>query len=71
MNVPLRAALAATLLMLTTLPGWLSAAAPPAARAHDYRDKNFDYFVVGDPAAPRAAAALFHARADGRRRLGR
>ena len=59
MNVPLRAALAAALLMLTTLPGWLPAAAPPAARAHDYRDKNFDYFVVGDPAAPRAAERYF------------
>ena len=59
MNVPLRAALAAALLTLTTLPGWLPAAAPPAARAHDYRDKNFDYFVVGDPAAPRAAERYF------------
>ena len=25
------------------------------ARPHDYRDKNFDYFVSGDPSKPRAA----------------
>ena len=25
------------------------------AKPHDYRDKNFDYFVAGDPALPRAA----------------
>ena len=33
-------------------------AAPATAEkagAHNYRDKNFDYFVSGDPAAPRAA----------------
>jgi hypothetical protein len=59
MNVPFRAALAATLLLLTTLPGWLFAAASPAGDARDYRDKNFDYFVVGDPAAPRAAQPYF------------
>jgi cyanophycinase len=59
MNVPFRAVSAATLLMLTTLPGWLFAAAPPADGAHDYRDKNFDYFVVGDPAAPRTAQPYF------------
>ncbi|MDR3386582.1 MAG: cyanophycinase [Rudaea sp.] len=29
------------------------AATPPAT--HDYRDRNFDYFVTGDPALPRAA----------------
>jgi beta-aspartyl-peptidase (threonine type) len=27
--------------------------------AHDYRDKNFDYFVSGDPAAPRTAHTQF------------
>jgi len=59
MNVPFRAAPAAMLLMLTMLPGWLFAAAPPAGGAHDYRDKNFDYFVVGDPAAPRTAQPYF------------
>ena len=26
-----------------------------AQAAHDYRDKNFDYFVSGDPSKPRAA----------------
>lgn len=30
-----------------------------AAPAHDYRDKNFDYFVSGDPSAPRAAHTQF------------
>ena len=30
-----------------------------AAKAHDYRDKNFDYFVSGDPAAPRASKTTF------------
>jgi len=35
MNVPFRAALAATLLLLTTLPGWLFAAASPAGDARD------------------------------------
>lgn len=59
MNALIRAAPAATLLMLTTLPGWLFAAAPTAGGAHDYRDKNFDYFVAGDPAAPRAAQPYF------------
>ena len=57
MNVPFRAAIAA--LMLTMLPCLPSSAAPPAPRAHDYRDKNFDYFVVGDPAAPRASKPHF------------
>lgn len=38
----------------------LCAAIAPCATAaprtaHDYRDKNFDYFVAGDPARPRAA----------------
>jgi beta-aspartyl-peptidase (threonine type) len=59
MNAPYRAAYAAMLLMLATLPGRLFAAAPPAAGAHDYRDKNFDYFVSGDPSAPRAAEPYF------------
>ena len=30
-----------------------------AERAHDYREKSFDYFVVGDPALPRAAHTQF------------
>ena len=46
------------LLMLTMLPAWLFAASP-SADAHDYRDKNFDYFVAGDPAAPRASLPYF------------
>jgi beta-aspartyl-peptidase (threonine type) len=34
-------------------------AADSHEKAHDYRDKNFDYFVSGDPAAPRAAHTQF------------
>jgi cyanophycinase len=30
-----------------------------ADKPHDYRDKNFDYFVVGDPRLPRAAHTEF------------
>ena len=30
-----------------------------SSKAHDYRDKNFDYFVVGDPALPRATHTEF------------
>ena len=30
-----------------------------AQSAHDYRDKNFDYFVSGDPSKPRAAHTEF------------
>lgn len=30
-----------------------------AANAHDYRDTHFDYFVTGDPGAPRAARTEF------------
>ena len=59
MHAPFRAATAAMLLMLTMLPCRLIAAASPAAGAHDYRDKNLDYFVAGDPAAPRAAQPYF------------
>jgi cyanophycinase len=59
MNAPFHAARAAILSMLVTWPGWLSAAATPPEGAHDYRDKNFDYFVAGDPAAPRAATPDF------------
>ncbi|GEM_PF-4019009 len=29
------------------------------AKSHNYRDKNFDYFVSGDPATPRAAHTEF------------
>src|ERR1700743_2846886 len=59
MNTLFRAVLAATSLLLTALPIQLFAAAPPPDEAHDYRDKNFDYFVAGDPAAPRAAEPYF------------
>jgi cyanophycinase len=59
MNAPFRSAAAAMLLTLSTLPGRLLADAPPTSGAHDYRDENFDYFVAGDPAAPRAAQPHF------------
>jgi beta-aspartyl-peptidase (threonine type) len=36
-----------------------STAAPSSAAPHDYRDKNFDYFVSGDPRSPRAAHTEF------------
>jgi cyanophycinase len=34
-------------------------AAAAASKPHDYRDKNFDYFVTGDPSLPRAAHTEF------------
>ncbi|MBN8888392.1 MAG: cyanophycinase [Rudaea sp.] len=37
----------------------LAHAADGAASAKNYRDKNFDYFVSGDPAKPRAAHTQF------------
>jgi cyanophycinase len=43
---------AAALLCVISLFNWLAAQAAPPAAAHDYRDKNFDYFVAGDPTAP-------------------
>jgi cyanophycinase-like exopeptidase len=36
-----------------------SSAASSSAAPHDYRDKNFDYFVSGDPRSPRAAHTEF------------
>jgi cyanophycinase len=48
--------LAATLaVVVVSAAGAASAVAAP----HDYRDKNFDYFVVGDPSLPRAAHTEF------------
>ncbi len=37
---------------------------------HNYRDKNFDYFVAGDPRPAARGAHRVGARADGRRRRG-
>ncbi|MEP6938722.1 MAG: cyanophycinase [Rudaea sp.] len=37
----------------------LASGAALALSAHDYRDPNFDYFVSGDPALPRAAHTEF------------
>jgi cyanophycinase len=47
---------------IALLAAYFAAAAPVASSAsapHDYRDKNFDYFVVGDPSLPRAAHTGF------------
>jgi cyanophycinase len=52
------AARVVALLLSLTLCGRICAAAPPAD-ARDYRDKNFDYFVAGDPTAPRPAQPYF------------
>jgi cyanophycinase len=35
-----------------------SSATPPATLASDYRDVNYDYFVAGDPNAPRGAHSV-------------
>lgn len=43
-----------TLLLTAALAAFLPQAVF-AQTAHDYRDKNFDYFVSGDPSKPRAA----------------
>lgn len=54
-------AAAALLLASAVAPSLSDARPPPApsaaptASAHDYRDNGYDYFVVGDPGAPRAA----------------
>jgi len=48
----------AALLMLTALAA-IAVAPRSLAQPHDYRDRNFDYFVVGDPAAPRAGHTEF------------
>jgi len=53
--MPLRCRRAADLLALVLLAVGGPAGAAEAAKAHAYRDRNFDYFVSGDPSAPRAA----------------
>jgi len=50
--------------IIATFLLFLAAAAPShaadtVARAQNYRDKNFDYFVSGDPSKPRAAHTEF------------
>jgi beta-aspartyl-peptidase (threonine type) len=45
----------AAVCLLFGMAGAVRAAAP----AHDYRDKNFDYFVSGNPDSPRAAHTQF------------
>jgi cyanophycinase len=59
MNATSRALRASTLIMLMLLPCGLFAAEQIDAGTHDYRDNNFDYFVDGDPSAPRTAAPYF------------
>lgn len=52
-----------TLAVITCLlgqtPGRAQTAATVAPKAHNYRDGNFDYFVTGDPALPRATHTQF------------
>ena len=54
------AALAALAAVLAFGDGARAEGAPSSATApHDYRDANFDYFVAGDPRAPRARSTHF------------
>jgi cyanophycinase len=55
MRIPVIAAL--FFLICTTAAS--AAVADGAPKAHDYRDRNFDYFVSGDPSTPRAARTEF------------
>jgi cyanophycinase len=55
MRIPILAAL----LCLAASAPFAPPAAEAAAKARDYRDRNFDYFVSGDPSAPRAARTEF------------
>ena len=49
-----------TSILLAAIVGAATANAAAADNApHDYRDKNFDYFVTGDPRLPRAAHTEF------------
>lgn len=59
MNANPRASRFAALTMLMLLPCRLIAAEPATADTHDYRDKNFDYFVDGDPASSPASTPHF------------
>lgn len=45
--------------LVLLLTSGISGTAEVSPTAHDYRDPNFDYFVVGDPALPRAAHTEF------------
>lgn len=56
MRIPVVAVLLCLAAAATFAP---AAVADPAAQARDYRDRNFDYFVSGDPSAPRAAHTEF------------
>lgn len=49
--------IASIVLMVTVACAGYASAAPAASAAkyHNYRDKNFDYFVAGNPSLPRAA----------------
>ena len=52
----------ASIILMATVAftGYAAAAhAATAAKSHNYRDKNFDYFVAGDPNLPRAAHTEF------------
>jgi cyanophycinase len=47
------------LVALTSMTAPGPAAATAGEQAHNYRDKNFDYFVAGDPSLPRARQTQF------------
>lgn len=53
------AALTAIAGVLAQAPACAQAAGAVASTPHNYRDKNFDYFVTGDPAVPRAKPTQF------------
>ncbi len=59
---PFAAAVLVAMGFSDALCGTLPPVVPESAAtgvAHDYRDKHFDYFVSGNPAAPRAARTTF------------
>lgn len=55
----MRSPVIAALLCLICATVAPAAVADGAPKARDYRDRNFDYFVSGDPSAPRAAHTEF------------
>ena len=58
-NLPALTVLALLTCFLGQTPSRAAATAIVAQRPHDYRDKDFDYFVTGDPTLPRAAHTQF------------
>ena len=58
-NLPSLVALCLLTCLLQPVPLRAETPAGVAQKPHNYRDKNFDYFVTGDPALPRAAHTQF------------